>query len=172
MAILTEKQKRFRKQQRRMLAMRMARDVRAARGARKDIIVKRNRRVNAGYLDDIRRLFLAGQPFTMIARSLGKDHTTIIYWVRKMGLSRKMPRPLKKPGSCEFPDCYRPVTAKGLCHTHYVREHARRIAEFDESTAPRCDHSTSRCECVNLGKKSYADYVRAAGMHLSKNKDL
>lgn len=124
------------------------------------------------YLDEIRMRYLDGQPFTEIARALGKDHTTIIYQVKKMNFTRPAVIPTRPKSAlvCSIVGCDKPHNARGLCHKHYVEEMRRQAAnkQREMDMNPRCDHSTSRCECVNRGKKSYADYVREAGMRLPK----
>lgn len=189
---LDDKQKKKRKEyaerKRRLQAMREMRHVRMGRGARRDVFsaqAKRGKRrdTSSEYIGRIRDLFMSGMPYTKIGAALGKDHTTIIYQVRKLGLIHpaqiRSPKvEVKRPvGSrmCEMPECPRPVTAHGLCHAHYMQTRRRQDEENrrrSEST-PGCRHDSSRCECVNRGMKSYADYVRAAGMRLpTKSKDL
>lgn len=128
------------------------------------------------YLSEIKRRFLEGESYSYIGNALGKDHTTIIYQVKKMGLVRREQNEPKEKSAlvCGIVGCDRPHNARGLCHKHYVEETRRQAAkrEREMDTNPHCDHSTSRCECVNRGMKSYADYLRVSGLRRPKNKDL
>lgn len=133
---------------------------------------------------EIKQRYESGETISFIARALdNRDHTTILYHVKAMGLLPRWSK-AKRTGVdlplCSIPFCGRTMKARTLCHKHYMNR--RKYAEMELSYArgrtveimrpqfeglppvilPKCDHSSSRCECVNRGKANYQEYLRHA----------
>lgn len=51
----------------------------------------------SSYLSQILKLHNAGFPSTFIAKKFGKDHTTILYHLRKLGVPRGLGRGYRRP---------------------------------------------------------------------------
>lgn len=73
---------------------------------------------------------------------------------------------------CDERGCSKLDAGSGYCTAHQLQHdekeaHAAapaRRARLEPLVRIACDHRTSRCECINRGKKSYNDYLREAGM--------
>ncbi len=114
---------------------------------------------------DITKRFMAGDTIESIANLYKCEYNAILYHVHKMKLVRDLRH------KCGVSYCTRAVSEKGMCSHHQGYKlrapedlnHLIPIRPFDkyatkEPDAPPCDHTTSRCECINKGMY-YKEYI-------------
>lgn len=129
------------------------------------------RTIKPEHYPDIRARYEKGEEsLVMIGRSYGKDHTAMIYHLKKMGAWKPhVPKPRPK---CMIEACELPARSRGLCNNHYnqlrydeEQQRQQIVAAMEQPVTfeePPCDHSTSRCECINVGKENYRSYLKEA----------
>lgn len=140
-----------------------------------------SRTIRSEHYPDIRRRYEAGESTISIGKFYdNKDHTTILYHLRKMGVWKRRGKVVKKERGvnvdaiadlpCSFEGCAKMARTRGLCQGHYMSWYQRNGREV-ETAIPRCEHKDSRCECVNLGKANYNAYVTEANSRSVKRGD-
>lgn len=145
------------------------------------------RTIKPSHYPDIRSRYEGGESMLSISRVYNKDHSVIIYHLKKMGAWRphaEMParihllpkiRKVRIRKLCIVEGCPSPYQARGLCNNHYVmwRRRGTTVAMPPKIDAERpapipCDHKSPRCECLNPGKADYMAYVKKADYRTAK----
>lgn len=125
----------------------------------------------------IKRRYEAGESLSAIGRDMGRNHSTILYHIQKMGLKMKRETPKCAVGYCKLKQ-----HQKGFCRKHnnhigvYEPLHKKKqpyaedlnnliplrdYKSFEEKppVEPPCDHTRSSCDCLNRGKY-YKEYKK------------
>lgn len=120
-----------------------------------------------------RALFEQLLSWEAMSESLHISRRTLIDWGKELGLKRKRFKrnanrdTLGNLLKCAWPDCAKDAHSRGYCASHYNKARAEGMPEASASryfgsgsmssaaTAyadPRCDHRSSRCQCINPGR--------------------
>lgn len=130
------------------------------------------RSIRPEHYPDIKKRYEAGESTVSIGKSYGdKDHTTILYHLRKMGAWKRRDNTIKRERGvnpdkikdlpCSVEGCEKRARTRGMCQTHYMNWWLRNGRAVE--AVVRCEHKDSRCECVNRGKLNYAAYLEESG---------
>ncbi len=134
------------------------------------MVKKRFRTIDESSYPDIRMMYERGESINAIARAYEKDHSVINYHLKKMGAWHSPTRLLKPPKRviekkvvCDADGCEKRPVGRGLCRNHYNlawKYHRLPNVSLGYNPYPiRCDHSTSRCQCINPGR-DYRQYMK------------
>lgn len=132
------------------------------------------RRITPESEKEIERMLLAGDSYVDIGYALDLNPVTVMRYSKKHGfVAPKRKRMCDQP--CSELSCNRLARCKGYCISHYNKyrlldalptnsSYSRRAMKvrLPESLRPRCDHSTSKCDCPNRGKM-YVEYAKEVG---------
>lgn len=121
-------------------------------------------------LHHIKRRYEAGESLGSLGKAYKKDHTTILYHLKNMGVELRG----KNKFMCEEPGCRKSVVVEGYCVKHNSLVYVNRAEDLnhlvprrplfmgmspealEEKLHPtpvrRCDHTRSDCACINPGK--------------------